>query len=81
LWYPIEQDFRVLHHDRCFGTGFDQGREILLSPWTVPSTNFIAVGSRPAVAGGYGGQMPGLRIPDPAPGSNAEARHGDKRQR
>lgn len=48
----------------------DQGREMLLSPWTVPSTNIIAVGSRP-----------GLRIPDPAFGSRQEGPHGLQRQR
>jgi hypothetical protein len=67
---PIDQDFRVLHHDRCFGTGFDQGREILLSPWTDPSTNIAAVGLRP-----------GTCIPDPAPDGAREARHGFERQR
>lgn len=69
LVYPIEQDFRVLHHDRCFVTGFDQGREILLSPWTVPSTNNLAVGS-----------PPGLPIPDPATALAPEVPYGDERQ-
>lgn len=60
-WMPIEQDFRVLHHD--------QGREILLSPWTVPSTNIVDVGS-----------PPGLPIPDPATALAPEVPYGDERQ-
>lgn len=31
------QDFRVLNHDRCFGTGFEQRRDVS-SPFAIPST-------------------------------------------
>jgi hypothetical protein len=61
---PIDQDFRVLDHD--------QGREILLSPWTVPSTSLFEAGPQP------GSCVPG---PAGAPPCFPEVHHGIERQR